>query len=174
MSISLSATNAIPIGRLNLNLTPQRISAEDNARLREVQINLYKKPVVPSDATYAEVRVGGKVVATLTNNGYLTTSNAMSGRIMDLLRDEGHAQGPQLAQERAEKIAKGLGGTVVKAPTAQTQAQWNARPPVTWAVDYDALERRGYVVPESARQATFPSSRLASQTIGALLGFTPT
>lgn len=82
------------------------------------------------DKTYAEVRVNGEVVATLTNNGYMTTSNAMGHKLMALLAPEDSTtRGPALAQQRAEKIAKALGGEIVTAETAMTQARWNARPP---------------------------------------------
>lgn len=84
---------------------------------------------VQDDKTYAEVKVGGEVVATLTNNGYLITSNAMGARLMKLLGAEDSARGPDLAQQRAEKIAKALGGEIVKADTAMSQARWDARPP---------------------------------------------
>ncbi len=79
-----------------------------------------------ADTPYAEVRVGGTVVATLTNNGYLTASD----EVRQLLGEEGGIQGPMLAQQRAEKIAKALGGEIVKAETAMSQARWNARPPI--------------------------------------------
>lgn len=168
MSMSLSLGTAIPLD--SMKLTPYRASGEELARLQAVRVEMYKKPIVPPDATYAEVKVGNKVVATLTNNGYVQTSNALSGDIRRILGEEGALQGPALAQQRAQKIADALGGVIVKAPTAQTQAQWNARPPVTWRIDDEALDRHGYSVPDDVRTATYASSLLASQTIAALLG----
>ncbi len=168
MSISLSLSNAVPLDARKL--TPHRASAEAIARMQAARIEMYKKPVVPADATYAEVKIGGKVVATLTNNGYVQTSNALSGKIRDILGREDGTQGPALAQQRAQKIAEAVGGVVVKAATAQTQAQWEMRPPIKWIVDHEAMERHGYTVPDEVRTTSYSSAVLASQTIGALLG----
>ncbi len=71
---------------------------------------------------FAEVYKDGKVVARLYNGGSSTTYGKADGIITG--ENEPYAGGPQLAQWRANKIAKALGGTVKVADTAQTQSQW--------------------------------------------------
>ena len=91
-------------------------------------------------APYATVRVNGKVVAEIDNNGFVTTSNAMGARINRMLPEADWAgEGPNLAQARAELIARQLGGTVEKASTALTQSQFSAIPKPSATVDYEAM-----------------------------------
>jgi hypothetical protein len=73
--------------------------------------------------TYAQVKVDGKVVATLYNGGSSTMTNDAGAKVGDL-QDPPGLSGPDLAQWRADSYAKLLGGTVEKAPTAITQSQW--------------------------------------------------
>jgi hypothetical protein len=89
---------------------------------------------VPDNAPqniYATVKVNGKVVATLYNSGGSATSNAAAGLVGDLQDPPGLNGGPDLAQSRAERIAKALGGTIEKAPTAITQSEWTPRPDIS-------------------------------------------
>ena len=67
--------------------------------------------------TYAQVKVDGKVVATLYNGGSSTMTNAAAAKI-GKLEDPPGLSGPDLAQWRADNYAKLLGGTVEKASTA--------------------------------------------------------
>lgn len=108
------------------------ISAADNPVLRDLMATNWltvhgagaTQPSVSDDApqnTYAQVKVDGKVVATLYNGGSMT--NGAAAKIGDL-QDPPGLSGPDLAQWRADSYAKLLGGTVEKAPTAITQAQW--------------------------------------------------
>jgi hypothetical protein len=92
---------------------------------------------VPDNAPqniYATVKVNGKVVATLYNSGGSATSNAAAGVVGDLQDPPGLNGGPDLAQSRADRIAKALGGTIEKAPTAITQSEWTPRP--DFSTDY--------------------------------------
>jgi hypothetical protein len=73
--------------------------------------------------TYAQVKVDGKVVATLYNGGSSTMTNDAAAKVGNL-QDPPGLSGPNLAQWRADSYAKLLGGTVEKAPTAITQSQW--------------------------------------------------
>ena len=73
---------------------------------------------------FAEVYKNGKVVGRLYNGGSAETLGVAAGTITG--DDEPYGGGPQLAQWRADKIAKAVGGTVKLAPSAQTQAQWQA------------------------------------------------
>lgn len=82
----------------------------------------------PAMKTYATVVVGGKVVATLDNQGMMTTDNALGAQLRGLPDQVNGRGGPDLAQARAEHVAALLGGKVVKAKTAISQAQFNANP----------------------------------------------
>lgn len=89
---------------------------------------------VPDNAPqniYATVKVNGKVVATLYNGGSSVMTNAAAAAVGDLQDPPGLNGGPALAQARAERIAKALGGTIEKAPTAITQSKWTPRPDVS-------------------------------------------
>lgn len=151
------------------SLTPTKLSDEMVESIRSLKAQAYETVNIPTDENYAQVMVGGKVIATLTNNGYAVTDNVMGDRVRGLLRDEGGYQGPELAQRRAEQIAKAFGGTIVKAKTAQTQSEWNSRTAPTWQVDYARMEKDGYTIPPQYRQASFASAELAHETVMALL-----
>lgn len=84
------------------------------------------QPVVADNApqnTYAQVKVGDEVVATLYNSGISSMSNATAAKVSEL-KDPPGLDGPDLAQWRAENYAKLLGGTFEKASTAITQSEW--------------------------------------------------
>jgi hypothetical protein len=142
--VSSISSTGIDITQLKQLPMPAIIKMSDSqiAAMRATMEDQYRRPVGPADNapenTYAQVKVNGKVVATLYNSGGSETSNAVGAKLGDLLMNPS-GSGPQLAQSRAEAIAKALGGTVVKAPTAQTQAQWAARPPRQYAIDYAAM-----------------------------------
>ena len=118
------------------------ISAKDNPELRDRMATMWLDTQaaesafateVPDNAPqniYATVKVNGKVVATLYNGGSSAMTNAAAGKVGEL-PDPGLNSGPNLAQWRAEYIAKAIGGTIEKAPTAITQAQWTPRPNVS-------------------------------------------
>ncbi|MBP2560484.1 hypothetical protein J2857_003253 [Neorhizobium galegae] len=103
----------------------------------------------PRMKTYATITIAGRVVATIDNQGVVTTaSDALGERVSKLLKDglAGEANvpgGPASAQFRAEKIAELLGGRIVKASTAMTQRQYNAMPPFegpTITIDYEGMK----------------------------------
>ena len=89
------------------------------------------------------MKVNGQTVAKLYNSGGAETSNSVGAKLMDLpsMQSSDSGMGPELAQRRAEQIAKALGGTVVRAKTAQTQPQWRSRPPMQFTYDYVAMEK---------------------------------
>lgn len=142
----MSIINSSPINISQLKLLPmpamRKLSDSEISAQRAAMEAMYSRPVGPPDNApenlYAQVKVNGKVVATLYNSGCSETSNAVGGQLQDLLMNP-QGSGPQLAQTRAEQIAAALGGTVVKASTAQTQAQWEARPPRQFYIDYAAM-----------------------------------
>lgn len=163
----INATNISPI-RL-FNLTPTKLSDEMMEKLRSFEAQAYQTVSIPADENYAQVVAGGKVIATLTNNGYAITDNAMGDRLRAVLRDEERYEGPELAQHRAEQIARAFGGAVVKAETAQTQSEWKTVSGSTWQVDYAKMEQDGYTIPPQYRQTSFTSSELAHETVMTLL-----
>ena len=149
MSDIAALGNGIAVHRLKAltGLNPVKLEPEEATRLqalmKEVQELRYRVPSGPVDEVYAEVKVGGQVVATLYNSGASVTSNVDWGRLRKLpsMGEGCTLTGPALAQLRAEEIAKALGGTISKAETAMTQPEWRARPPVTWTIDYERMAR---------------------------------
>ena len=115
------------------------ISVKDNPELRDRMAaswlrlqaaNAAAATDVPDNAPqniYATVKVNGKVVATLYNSGSSAMTNDAAGKVGDLQDPPGLSGGPDLAQWRAEHIAKAVGGTVEKASTAITQSEWTPR-----------------------------------------------
>jgi hypothetical protein len=121
----------IPVSQLT-PLTPGPMIQADQATLDRwasgwlTAHNAAATPFASDDApqnTYAQVKVDGKVVATLYNGGSSTMTSAAAATIGSLKDPEG-LSGPNLAQWRAEAYAKALGGTVAMADTAKTQAEW--------------------------------------------------
>jgi hypothetical protein len=93
---------------------------------------------------YAAVVVGGKVVAEIDNQGATTTSDAVHARIQRIYQNEPEGMsGPEVAQMRAEKIVALMGGKIVPAATAMTQAEFDAYPPLERpepVMDYEAMK----------------------------------
>lgn len=113
------------------------ISAIDDPTLRDLLATAWltmhdadRIPTGPPDNapenTYAQVKVDGKVVATVYNSGVTAMSNAAAAELSDV-QDPPGLLGPNLAQWRANTYAKILGGTVEKASTAIRQDQWTPR-----------------------------------------------
>jgi hypothetical protein len=110
---------------------------------------------------YAEIKVGNKTVAKVYNSGGSETPNSFAGRVQFGGPDEEGLTGPALAQLRAEKIAKACGGTIEKSDTATTQAEFEARPPRQFYVDYEGLNAEMERLRQSA-EARRGSYRVAS------------
>lgn len=130
----------------------RKLSDEEIAQFQKITEMRYSKPANldelknhVSQKTYAEVKVNGQTVAKLYNSGASETSNATYARVKSLpsMGENEKSTGPELAQKRAEEIAKALGGTIVKSSTGVTQAQYLATPPfeVKNTIDYEAMER---------------------------------
>ena len=114
------------------------VSVRDNPELRDLMTTNWLRmkaadaafaTEVPDNAPqniYATVKVKGNVVATLYNAGSSAMTNEAAAKVGDL-QDPPGLGGPDLAQWRAERIAKAVGGTVEKASTAITQSQWRPR-----------------------------------------------
>ncbi len=146
----MAGMDGIKVGSLtmfNFDLTKSLTKKADPdfmAKIEKIKELEYTKPKNledhPSQKLYAEVVVDGKTVAKLYNSGVMETSNAAYGKIskLDSVSDP-QGSGPALAQQRAEDIAKALGGTVVISEDALTAAQWAKVPPVEFEVDYAAM-----------------------------------
>ncbi|WP_022720255.1 hypothetical protein [Rhodopseudomonas sp. B29] len=126
------------------------ISALTDPELRDMLatawLTMQRGAELPADAadnapqnTYAQVKVGNKVVATLYNGGISEMSNATAAAVSELVDPPG-LSGPNLAQWRADNYARLLGGTVEKAPTAITQSQWTPRPSTSSSYSRDQLD----------------------------------
>jgi hypothetical protein len=127
--IAVSSLRQIDPGLLKAVRPPPEILDQWTAMWLS-QNSAVSRPMVSDDApqnTYAEVKVGGNVVATLFNGGSATMTMAAAAKIGDL-KDPAGLTGPDLAQWRAEAYAGVLGGTVEKAATAISQSQWTPHP----------------------------------------------
>jgi hypothetical protein len=138
--IPVSTVRALDMSGLKI------ISVRDNPELRDLMAAnwLRMQAAISAAATdvpdnapqniYATVKVNGKVVATLYNGGSSAMTNDAAAKAGDLQDPPGLNGGPDLAQWRAEHIAKAVGGTVEKASTAITQSEW--KPRQTVSTDY--------------------------------------
>jgi hypothetical protein len=106
-----------------------------------------EEPGLSSDIrtdAYATVVVGGKVVATIDNQGVVGTDDDVLGaKLRDaLLGSVNGTNGPDLAQARAEQLAGLLGGKIVKSDSAITQSAFNSlltSQAAMPSVDYEAM-----------------------------------
>jgi galactokinase/mevalonate kinase-like predicted kinase len=138
------AKQGIPVSALKKLATSglKIISVKDNPELRDQMATNWLNmradeaamaTAVPDNAPqniYATVKVNGKVVATLYNGGSSWMTNDAAAKVGNL-PDTGPSGGPNLAQSRAEYIAKATGGTIEKASTAITQSEWTPRQSVS-------------------------------------------
>lgn len=152
------------------------ISAVDDPVLRDLMATHWliahdtnePKSAVSDDApenTYAQVKVAGKVVATLYNGGSSTMTNAAAAKI-GKLDDPPGLGGPDLAQWRADRYAERLGGTVEKASTAITQSQWTPHESSSATYSRDQLDAAFQAMLAEGQNAAaqLQSSYLASRT----------
>lgn len=94
----------------------------------------------PAYQDYATVRVNGKVVARIDNNGFVESPNALNPMLQAQLPGAVNGKsGPMLAQARAEKIAAFFGGEVERSSTAMTQTAFDGLPKAGYSVDTAAM-----------------------------------
>jgi hypothetical protein len=171
-----NAKQGIPVSELKKLDTSglKLISVDDIPELRDqmaatwlnMQAAQSAATEVPDNAPqnfHATVKVNGKVVATLYNSGSSAMTNVAAGAVGDLQDPPGLNDGPNLAQWRAEHIAKALGGTIEKAPTAITQSEWTPRQSVSTNYTraqldnaYQAMKAEGQKA-AAQRQAGYPT-----------------
>jgi hypothetical protein len=147
------------------------IAVKDNPELRDRMAtawlatqaaNAAAATDVPDNAPqniYATVKVNGKVVAMLYNGGSSAMTNAAAAAVGDLQDPPGLKGGPDLAQWRAERIAKAVGGTVEKAPTAITPSEWRPRESVSTTYTRSQLDAAFEAMMAEGQQAA--AQRLA-------------
>jgi hypothetical protein len=135
--IPVSAINAIDMTQvkvISVRDMPEMRDRMATAWLDTQAANAAWATEIPDNApqnTYATVKVNGKVVATLDNSGGASMTNQAGAMVGDLQDPTAPNGGPDLAQWRAERIAKAVGGTVEKASTAITQSAWKPREPTS-------------------------------------------
>ncbi|EJK88388.1 hypothetical protein [Rhizobium sp. AP16] len=109
-----------------------------------IEGSLKGMPVSPATQPYATVVAGGVVIATIDNQGVVTSSDELAKKIQGNLPESlNGTNGPDLAQAISNVIAKMSGGRVEKASTAMTQSQFNALPPTAAPepkIDYEAMK----------------------------------
>ncbi len=137
----LALADAAPLEAAGI---PQPVPAPLQQNLQELYIPMFSRPLAGphqglEQESYAEVKVAGTVIATISNSGAVTLPN--SSPYLKLIRaaDRMGLNGPELAQHLAETLAGASGGVIQIAHSAATQAEWLARPPRQWTVDYEAL-----------------------------------
>jgi len=130
---------AIPIAEAPEELYRQLVGAQENF----LQMKYSSMPDTANNPAYkdfATIVKDGKTLARINNHGHVISSNALGGKIQRILASEDqNLSGPQLAEARAAAIAKALGGQIVKASMALTQAQYRAVPQPEIKVDYKAM-----------------------------------
>ncbi len=95
----------------------------------------------PAYQDYASIRVNGKVVAKIDNNGFVESSNMIGSKLLGQLPGAVNGKsGPMLANARAEKIAELLGGKVERSSTALTQKEFDSLPAPHASIDMAALK----------------------------------
>ena len=148
----------------------QKAPRELLERIKEADQAMYREAVIPKTGIYAEVKVNGETVAKVSNSGGVETANNFAGNIREMMEDI-NAQGPEAARQIADKIAEAIGGKVVMADTAKTQAEWQNREAVTWKLNTDRLEQHGFDVSQELENMRFSTAKLANETLGTLLDY---
>jgi hypothetical protein len=123
----------------------QQIMEGQMTMLRDKYSTMPSTSSNPTYKSYADVVVGGTVIAKIDNHGFVQSDNGYGGKINRLLEDgeenAGSKSGPELARARAEKIAAAFGGRVVPASTAMSQSAFDAVAQPTVKVDTERLAR---------------------------------
>jgi DNA-binding transcriptional regulator YdaS (Cro superfamily) len=103
-----------------------KVSVSPSLLQRASSIPFNQPASTPPDSLYANVVVNGQTVARIYNSGTTQIpSSTINAQIQNLPSlNDNTLTGPDAAQQRAAAIARALGGTAVRAQTAQTQQQW--------------------------------------------------
>lgn len=170
------AKGAIPVSALKKLDTSglMAVSLKDNPRIRDQiatnwldarsaqqTVDTSEPDNTPQNA-YATVKVGGKVVATVYNGGSAEMTIDTIGKVGSL-PDPDPNGGPDVAQARAEYIAKAVGGTIEASPTAITQSEWKQRP--------DASKGYSRAELDAAFQAIMTGASISNRSSGSYADF---
>ncbi len=149
LAVQLKAIHVseLPEERYQEFMQAQKQLIEANQRYLD---NQYSSRNNPSDEPlqqsqpYATIKVGGKVIASVDNQGVVTTASGLSQDLLNRLPNEFNGgNGPDLAQARAEVLASYFGGKVEKADTALTQPGFNLlqdKAEMAASIDYAAMQ----------------------------------
>lgn len=162
---SLGQATPVSIPQSAIRKLSDEECAREDAQFKSVLEGQYSRPTDGNNGdygTYAKVVVNGKVVATLANSGSAMMSNALSGQLSSQLVSDG--SGPELAQRRAEQIARELGGTVVKSSSAMNPSDWSKRAPIKTAIDFEAMAADGKL--DLWKRLSASASRFNTQMLG--------
>ena len=170
MSFDLTAANVTAIDTSQFKLT--KASPEEIADFHNIMAQQYVMPEVPELGDYAKVYDNhGRLVATLSNEGYCQTNNSLGGKINTLLKTVGIGlEGPALAQARAEALSDAFNGSYTVLDDAMTQSDWTQREPITWRIDEEALTTHGYQISDTTLSG-YDTRALAMETVLALMGW---
>lgn len=160
---SIASTDSRPVSTAALNSR----MADDAARLARS----YICAELPKDLPYARIVGEGKILATVTNNGVVLMRQQFGRQNQSLPRRQDDSQGPALAQQRAEALAKKLGGSIMREATAQAQHEWQARPVMQWRIDHVRMARDGFLVPQDFHSLRFRSADAAEHRIRSLMEY---
>ncbi|MEB2846640.1 hypothetical protein GAO09_10300 [Rhizobiales bacterium RZME27] len=98
----------------------------DARALQSEYRKFYDDPNDPRIERYADIVVGGKIVASVDNQGLITASSDTIGKRLAVLSlEDTGLQGPEQAKYTSEKLIKLLGGSISLADTAITQSTFN-------------------------------------------------
>lgn len=129
----------------------------------------------PALMPYAKITIAGQVVAEINNQGgTIIYDDSLAERIRELLpngRDD--IGGPDLAQERAESIAKITGGRLVKSDTAISQSAFESLPPLTPpepSIDWEGLRKEQERLQSEAAELKQKRAEYLAQQKGATTG----
>lgn len=119
---SISTSQLQPVNAGNL----PKVSIDPNLLKQAIGVPFNEPASTPPDSLFANVVVKGQTVAKIYNSGTTQIpSPTVYAQIQNLPSlNDNTLSGPDAAQERTTAIAQALGGSVVKAQTAQTPQQW--------------------------------------------------
>ncbi len=148
LSVQLKAIHVseLPEERYQQFIEAQKQLIEANQQHLENQYSSRNNPqpeLLPQTQPYATIKVGGKVVASVDNQGVVTTVSGLSQDLLIRLPNEFNGgNGPDLAQARAQVLADYFGGKVEKADTAINQLEFNLlqdKAEMPASIDYAAM-----------------------------------
>jgi hypothetical protein len=149
LAVQLKAIHVseLPEERYQEFMQAQRRLIEANQQYLDNQYSSRNKPSdepLPQSQPYATIKVGGKVIASVDNQGLVTTASDLSKELLSMLPDDVNGtNGPNLAQARAEVLAGYFGAKVEKADTAINQLEFDLlqdAADMPASIDYAAMQ----------------------------------